>query len=135
MRQWLKGLYHKTNNFLKVLKVKLVLLIDPPMVLKICFGALLWSNKLKFLYASMKTLTNFEDPYWNPLQIACCGIQEAAWYFVNCSISRRWCWKIKKKIWRVGYSFTFRNHRRILGNRLFQRMNWGPPFSLRSHHA
>jgi hypothetical protein len=39
------------------------------------FGALLWRKyELNFLLASKKTL--FEDPYGNPLQNACCSIQE-----------------------------------------------------------
>jgi hypothetical protein len=39
------------------------------------FGALLWRKyELNILLASKKTL--FEDPYSNPLQNACCSIQE-----------------------------------------------------------
>jgi hypothetical protein len=54
------------------------------------FGALLWKTwKFKFLLASMKILTNFEDPHFNPLQIACCGIQGAACDSEKCSVSRR----------------------------------------------
>jgi hypothetical protein len=36
----------------------------------------------------MKTLTNCENPSGNPLQIACCSIQEAACDSVDCSVSR-----------------------------------------------
>ncbi len=63
------------------------------------YDAFLWrKRKFKFLLDFMKTLTNFEDPYWNPLQNACCGIQEAACDSVNCSLSRRWWWKIQKNL-------------------------------------
>ncbi len=62
-------------------------------------GALLW--KFKFLLASMKTLTYFEDPNQNPLQKACCCIQEAACDSVNCSVSWRWWWKILNFLKRV----------------------------------
>jgi hypothetical protein len=39
-----------------------------------CYG----ENIIKFLLASTKIFTNFEDPYPNSLQNACCGIKEAA---------------------------------------------------------
>ncbi len=31
---------------------------------------------MKFWIASMKTLANYENPSSNPLQTACCGLQE-----------------------------------------------------------
>ena len=34
-------------------------------------------EKIKDKVLAMKTLTNCENPSSNPLQIACCGIQEA----------------------------------------------------------
>jgi hypothetical protein len=40
---------------------------------------------MKFWLASMKPLTNLKNPFSNPLQTACCGIQEPAYYSVNCS--------------------------------------------------
>jgi len=45
--------------------------------------------KDKVWLASMKTLSNCENPFSNPLQIACCGIQEATCDSVNCFVSRR----------------------------------------------
>ncbi len=42
----------------------------------------------------MKTLTTCGNPSSNPLQIACCGIQEATCDYVNCSVSRRWFWSV-----------------------------------------
>jgi hypothetical protein len=46
---------------------------------------------IKFWLASMKTLTNCDNPSTscNPLQIAYCGIQEAACDSENLSVSRR----------------------------------------------
>jgi hypothetical protein len=43
----------------------------------------------KFFVPSMKTLTSCENPSSNPLQIGCCGKQEAACDSVNCSVSQR----------------------------------------------
>ncbi len=42
----------------------------------------------------MKTLSNCENPSSNPLQTACCGIQEPAYDSENCSVSQRWFWKL-----------------------------------------
>ncbi len=40
------------------------------------FAAFLWrKEKIKFWLASMKRLTNCENPSSNPFQIACCSIQ------------------------------------------------------------
>ncbi len=65
-------------------------------------GALLRRKwKFKVLLASMKTHTNFEDPYWNPLRNACCSIQEAAYDSVNCSISRILRWKIQVLLFKI----------------------------------
>jgi hypothetical protein len=83
------GLCHEMNNFLKVLKIKSVLSVYAPRVFKVfcCLG----TEKLKDkeLATSMQTLTNCENTSNNPLQIACCGIQEAACDSINCSVSRR----------------------------------------------
>jgi hypothetical protein len=54
----------------------------------------LLEEKIKFWHASMKTLTNCENLSSNPLQTACCGIQEAACDSVNCSVSRRLFWSV-----------------------------------------
>ncbi len=51
---------------------------------------------LKFWLPTMKTLTNYENLFSNRLQIACCGIQEAACVSVNCSVSRRWFWSVQR---------------------------------------
>jgi hypothetical protein len=37
----------------------------------------------------MKTVINCENPSSNPLQNACCDIQEAACDSANCSVSRK----------------------------------------------
>jgi hypothetical protein len=85
----LKGLCHDMNNFLKVLKIKSVLSVKAPIVFKF-FGCLVVENlRIIFWLASIKTLVNCENPYSNPLPIACCGIQEAACDSVNCSVCRR----------------------------------------------
>jgi hypothetical protein len=59
------------------------------MVIKISWCLVIEKMEFKFLLASMKTLTNFKDPYGNPLQNVCCGIPEATCDSVNCSVSRR----------------------------------------------
>jgi hypothetical protein len=46
------------------------------MVIKFSWCLVIEKMELKFLLASMKT-----DPYGNPFQIVCCGIQEAAYNF------------------------------------------------------
>jgi hypothetical protein len=75
---------------LKNLKIISVLSVYAPIVFKFFIAALIWRNKkIKFWLASMKTLTNCENPSSNPLQIACCGIPEADCDSVNCSVSRR----------------------------------------------
>ncbi len=102
------------------------------------FGALFWRKwKFKFLLASMKKYTNFEDPYWNPLPNACFGIQEAACDSVNCSISRKWWWKMLKFLKQVSVLGTFQNqtYEYMNGCRLFQRLNWGFQFSLRCRQS
>jgi hypothetical protein len=84
--------------------------------------ALFWKKwKFKFFLASLKTRTNFEDPYWNPLQNACCCIQEAAWDSVSDGE------KFKKKF-EAGFGVTFQIHRQMICCRLFQKLNWGLQF-------
>ncbi len=68
----------------------------------------------------MKTPSNFEDPHWNPLQNACCGIQEAACDSLSCSVSLRW---FLKRVLVLLF--------KIPGCRLFHRLNWSFQFSLR----
>jgi hypothetical protein len=72
------GLCHEMNNFLKVLKIKSVLSVYAPIVFKAFYCLGTEKLKDKELATSMKTLINCENPSSNPLQIACCGIQEAA---------------------------------------------------------
>jgi len=91
----LKGLCHQMNNFLKV------------STFFICAESIGEKIKDTVWLASMKTLTYCENPSSNPLQIACCGIQEAACDPVNCSVSRRW----------------FEHIRGTMDYRLFQGMN------------
>ncbi len=69
----------------------------------------------------METLTNCENPSSNPLQIACCDIQEAACDFVNCSVS-----------WEACYGITFRNTRRTIDWRIFSKdeLRFTIPFEL-----
>jgi hypothetical protein len=50
------------------------------------FWCLVMEKILFFILASAKTLTNFEDLYYNPHQNSCCGLQEAAYDSVNCSV-------------------------------------------------
>jgi hypothetical protein len=77
------------NNFFEGLKNQISTFCICAESLKVfcCLG----TEKLKDkeLATSMKTLTNCENTSSNPLQIACCGIQEAACDSVNCSVSRR----------------------------------------------
>jgi hypothetical protein len=81
----LNGLCHEMNNFVKGLKNQSVL--SAPIVFKLfCCHVM---EKLKFSLASMKTLTNYENPSSNHLHTACCGIQEPAYDSVNGSVSRR----------------------------------------------
>jgi hypothetical protein len=84
----------------------------------IFFAALLWRNyKIKFWPASMKTLTNCENPSRNPLQNACCGIQEAACNSVNYSVSRRWFW-----FWSMLVHYYFSKLQTVIGCRHYQRL-------------
>ncbi len=68
------------------------------------------TSKIKFLLASMKPLTNCENPFRNYLQEACIGFQRAAWDSKvgpkaaydpeNCSESHPWMkiyWWTRKK--------------------------------------
>ncbi len=78
-------------------------------------------DQFKFWLASMKTLTNCENRSINPLQIACCGIQEAACDSVNCSVSLRWFWSV--------LLYFFSKYQadywlQTIDCWLFQRMNW-----------
>jgi hypothetical protein len=70
------------SNFLKVLKNQ----ISTFFICDESFG-----EKIKdtVWLASMKTLTYCGNPSSNPLQIAYCGIQEAACDSVNCSVRRK----------------------------------------------
>jgi hypothetical protein len=52
------------NNFFEGSKSQMYTYVYAPMDFKNVFGALLRrKGKLKYLLASMKTLTHFEDPY------------------------------------------------------------------------
>jgi hypothetical protein len=54
-----------------------VLFVYAPIIFLNFFAALLSRKlKLKFWLASMKTFTYCENPFSNPLQNACCGIQK-----------------------------------------------------------
>ncbi len=57
--------------------------------------AFLWrKSKMKFLLASMKSLTNCEILSSNPLQRACSGFLIAACVLKSCSETRLWFWKL-----------------------------------------
>jgi hypothetical protein len=85
----LKGLCHEMNNFFEGLKnqISTVLSVYAPIIENNFCCLVIEKKKIKFWLASMKMLTNCENPSSNPL--ACCGIEEAAWDSVNCSVSRR----------------------------------------------
>ncbi len=52
--------------------------------------------KIKFLLASMKLLTDCENPSSNPLRGACSGVPRAACYSKSCSEIRLLSWKFRK---------------------------------------
>ncbi len=109
---WLKGLCHEMNNVFEGLYKQ----ICAYSLKKFC--CLLWRKwKIKLWLASKKTLTNFEYLSRNPLQIACCGIQEATYDFVNCSVSRRWFLSVLRTV------FLFKINMWMIDYRLFQRLN------------
>ncbi len=59
---------------------------------------LLWrKSKLKFLLASMKSLTNSEIPSSNFLRTSCSGVLIAACVSKSCSETRLWSWKLFRK--------------------------------------
>jgi hypothetical protein len=60
-----------------------------------CYGENGYSSFF-LLFCFYEMLTNFEDPYWKPLQNAWCGIQEATCDSVNCSVIRWWWWNIQQ---------------------------------------
>ncbi len=62
---------------------------------------LMEKTKDKFWLASMKTLTNSENPSSTPLQIACCGIQIAACDSVNCSVSQMILWRVTVLLFKI----------------------------------
>jgi hypothetical protein len=96
---------------MKVLKIKSVLSVYAPIVLTF-LAALLWrKEKMKFWLASMKTLTNCKNPSSNPLQTACCGIDEPAYDSVSCSVSRRQ--ELYSTFRDIEDAKKFKNHRRI----------------------
>ncbi len=71
------------NFFCKVLKIISVRSVHVPMVLKKFFALSRRKKKLACLYEN-----SHQDPYWNPFQNICCGIQKAAcdfekWYRRN----------------------------------------------------
>ena len=69
-----KGTVSRDEYFLRVPKIKLVLLAQVLMVFTI-FGSLIWRKKKKFQLASIKSLTNSINPSTNPVQEACSGFQ------------------------------------------------------------
>jgi hypothetical protein len=74
------------NNFLKILKIKAVLSVYALTIVQLFCYRVMEKKKMKFWLPSLKTLIKFENPSSNPLQIACCGIQEAACDSFNCSV-------------------------------------------------
>jgi hypothetical protein len=58
----------------------------------------LWrKSKVKFLLASMKSLTNCDIPSSNPLQRYCSGFLIAACVPKGCSVNCLWSWKLLRK--------------------------------------
>jgi hypothetical protein len=56
------------------------------MIIFTLFGCLfVLKIKVKSLLASMKSCTKSKNPFKNPLQEACSGFQEAAWYLKDIS--------------------------------------------------
>ncbi len=79
---------HEMNNFFEGLKNQISTFVYAPIVVK--FFCCLIMEKLKDkVFACFQKNTNFENPFNNSLQTACCGIQEPALDSVNCSVSRR----------------------------------------------
>jgi hypothetical protein len=66
------------NNFLEGHKNQSVLSVYAPIVFIFFCCFVMEKIKIRFWLASMKKHTNSENPSSNLLQIACCGIQEAA---------------------------------------------------------
>jgi hypothetical protein len=65
------------------------------------FGSFSWRKfKIKFLLASMKSLTNSENPSRKPFQEACSGFQVTAYDSKSCSESRLF----RKLVWHVKYT-------------------------------
>jgi hypothetical protein len=74
--------------FFEFLKIKSVLSLYAPIVFKNflpCYG----ENKRTCFGLHYENNSNCENSSSNPLQIACCGIQEAACGSVNCYVSQR----------------------------------------------
>ncbi len=84
-------------------------------------------NSIQVFACFHGSTSNFEDSYWNPLQNACFGIQEAAYDSVNCSVCRRWWWKIKK-FW-SGFGYHFSKWQADDWLSAISRLNWGFQFS------
>ncbi len=83
--------------FSKILKFKTVLYELALMVFTI-FGCLFMKkSKIKFLYASMKSLTICEKPSSNPFHWACSSFLGATCDSKSCSESRLWFWKLFRK--------------------------------------
>ncbi len=102
----LKGIVSRDEYFFKVLKVTSIPYIYALMVFKL-FWCLMEKMEIHVFACFYETPTNFEDPYWNPLKNAWCDIQQAPCDSVNCSVSRRWFWKIQNFLKRVWYYGTF----------------------------
>jgi hypothetical protein len=67
------------NNFLKVFKIKSVLSVYAPTVVKNFCCLVMEKLRDRVLACFYETLTNCENPSRIPLQVACSGIQEPAY--------------------------------------------------------
>ncbi len=79
---FLKGLVSWNEYFLMVLKLKTIVFNECWIwwfFLQFLAVFLSWKSKIKFLLASMKSLTNCENPSSNPRQGACSGFPRAAY--------------------------------------------------------
>ena len=93
----LKRIVPRDDYFLKVLKIEIVL--SDRLWFSQFLIVFLWrKSKMKFLFASMKSLTNFEMPSNNPLQRACSSFLIAACVSKSCTITCLWSWKLFWKL-------------------------------------
>ncbi len=90
---WLSLSYFHVNDY------HIIVTVSRDICLIQTFWKCLFVKKFqnKFLYVSVKSLTNSENASSNPLQGACSAFPEAACEAKSCSESRLWFWKLFRK--------------------------------------